>query len=159
MASIFQQAVSQLKGMVLKCPDIVISPATSAPVPSVVLDKSMSVNDKRLLGGSIVKMSDGTHRALSMTRPCTTGAVFKVFGTESGSLAPPASEIDITGIDKIALGVLTDKATGVSGARADSLVVNMLPAKLYPVLATGGPFTELEVELDLPGVLARPAGA
>jgi hypothetical protein len=70
----------------------------------------------------------------------------KLFGCASGDIHGRASEIDISSIDGIALGVLSDFSTAdVVGANAAGLqTVGGVAARLAPVVRT--PFTQLILE-------------
>ena len=104
-----------------------MAPPTRPPPEPVVIDARIDGSVKRQLAASIVKMQDGTWRALSASRPFAAGAQPKLYGTTDGKLGPPASEIEIAQVQQIAMGVLTDKADGaLKGVNARDAQIEIL---------------------------------
>ena len=140
MASILQATLGQLKALAAQSRDAVAAPEAPPPEP-LTLDKPSSAT-KKLPGGSIVKMNDGSFRALSVAKPFTGGASPRLHGTESGSLAATAAAIEIGNVNSIIMGILTDdNDMSISGANSDKLTVYGIPVRLVPEVASlGGAF-------------------
>ena len=151
MASVFAGALSQATALLTKVADAVVAPAQPA-LPQIVIDKTTTAEVKKQLGGSIAKMMDGSFRAIKIATPFTVGASVKLFGTETGSLTPPASEIDISQIDSIALGVLSSRSDTTLFGVNSKLAVRGVPTTMHASIAR--PFTE--VLLDVGGTLTNP---
>jgi hypothetical protein len=140
MASILQQTLARLKSYVTTLADSTRDESGAAQ--PFVFGSDIDASSKKALPCSIVKMQDGTFLTVPHKRGSQFGASgAKLFGCASGDLHGRASEIDISAIDGIALGVLSDfSAADVVGANAAGLqAVGGVAARLAPVVHT--PFT------------------
>ena len=130
----------------------VVQAPTPASQPPVELTRANANDMKRLIPGSIVQFKDGSFATVpfkgAVMVPSAVQSPPVLVVSKSGMLAAGAGATqqvtDLSLIQKIALGVLTDSAdSSLAGTAAPSLRTAMGPATLHAVPAT--PFTELEV--------------
>ena len=121
-----------------------------AKPPSAVQEPFTLTNDercKRQLPASIVKMSNGSFVALPWSGFATFGASRgpEMYGVDNGDLSGTRRKIDLSQIDSIALGVLSDSAvSGKAGVNASVLAFG-LPSTLHAVVAS--PFQQLVLKM------------
>ena len=109
MATMFSRSLARLKAAVQSASEASAGGPTAAEQP-VVFEKDMDPAVKAALPCSIVKLKSGDFVALPAKRAATFGQQPKLFAAESGSLTGSTRELDVSSIDKIALGILSDQS-------------------------------------------------
>ena len=104
--SAFSMALRDITSLCGRIQTTVAAPA-AAQQPALVFAKNMQASEKAMLPASVVIMKDGTYRATPWQKAATFGATAKLLGTVDGKLVPPAQELDVSGIQAIALGCLS----------------------------------------------------
>ena len=105
-------------------------PAEAHP-EAVWFGTGLNANDKALLPGSIVKMSDSSYRVVPFKAGASFGATCKLFGVANGDGRGSKAAIDLNNIDSIAMGVLSDDKDAAYEAPQKGIKAFGQPAKLY----------------------------